>query len=207
MNIEKLKRAEKLFLERFPGGFENPGMIAIVKKHRMEQMTSFTRESFAKGNFKNPALVVENMSKVISRASMISLFEKPKFRYFVASLPPGLKRSLAAGLEELLHGEEQTGFEELLEVLKTGKLGHWPVMTIFQTYYRPDLEVFIKPTTTKWVIETFELDGLHYNPTPAWDFYREYRAIINDMKSRVDPFLSPSNAAFTGFLMMSMPGR
>ena len=173
----------------------------------MEKMISFTHENFAKGNFKNPALIVENMSKVVSRASMLSVFEKPKFRDFVLSIPFDLKCSLAFGLEELLHGEEQKGFETLLDVLKNGKLGHWPVMTIFQTYFRPEFEVFVKPTTTKWVIETFELKDLQYKPVPAWAFYEEYRAVINDMKSRVDPFLSPSNAAFTGFLMMSMPGR
>jgi len=165
------------------------------------------RKSFEKGNFKNPALIVENMSKVVSRSSVISLFEKPKFRDFVLSMHPDLKRSLAFGLEELLHGEAQQGFEAMLEILKNGKLGHWPVMTVFQTYYRPDIEVFIKPTTTKWVIQYFELKDLQYNPAPAWAFYQDYRAVINEMKSKVDPFISPSNMAFTGFLMMSMEGR
>lgn len=207
MNLEKLKQAEEAFFQQFPGGFDNPELIEIGKKHRMDKMVSFTRESFVKGNFSNPDLVVDHMSKLVSRSSMISLFEKPRFRDFVLSNPDTLRRSLASSLEELLHGEEQKGFEAMLDVLKNGKLGHWPVMTIFQTYFRPDFDVFIKPTTTRWVIQHFELEDLQYKPVPTWAFYNSYRAVINTMKTRVDPFLSPSNAAFTGFLMMSQEGR
>ncbi len=207
MNLRRLKQAEEIFLERYPGGFENPEMIEIARKHKIDKMVSFTHESFRKENFKEPNLIVENMSKVVSRSSMISLFEKPKFRDFAYALPPREKLPLAFGLEDLLHGTEQRGFEAMLEVLKNGKLAHWAVMTIFQTYYRPEFEVFIKPTTTKWVIEYLELKDLQYKPAPTWAFYEAYRAVINEMKSLVDPFLSPSNAAFTGFLMMSMPGN
>lgn len=35
-------------------------------------------------------------------------------------------------------------------------------------------------------------------------FYEGYRDLILDMKSKVDPSLAPSNAAFSGFLMMSL---
>ena len=204
MNLKKLKQAEQRFLERYPGGFENPDMLEIAKKHKVDKMTAFAHECFARESFKNPALVVENMSRLVSRASVISLFEKPKFRDFALSLPSDLKLSLTFALEELLHGKEEKGFDSLLEILKQGKLGHWPVMTVFQTYYRPGSEVFIKPTTTRWVIQHFELNDLHYNPAPSWSFYQAYRSVINDMKSRVDPSLSPSNLAFTGFLMLSM---
>jgi hypothetical protein len=204
MNLNKLKQAEQRFLERYPGGFENPDMLEIAKKHKVDKMTAFAHECFARGSFKNPALVVENMSRLVSRASVISLFEKPKFRDFALSLPSDLKLFLTFALEELLHGKEEKGFDSLMEILKQGKLGHWPVMTVFQIYYRPRSEVFIKPTTTRWVIQQFELNDLHYNPAPSWSFYQAYRSVINDMKSRVDPSLSPSNLAFTGFLMLSM---
>ena len=61
--------------------------------------------------------------------------------------------------------------------------------------------------TVKGVIEFFELKSLQYNPTPPWAFYEEYRDVINEMKSKVDPGLSPYNTAFTGFLMMSLQSR
>jgi hypothetical protein len=49
-----------------------------------------------------------------------------------------------------------------------------------------------------------EISDLVYNPTPSWEFYLGYRQLINDAKQRVDKRLSPSNAAFSGFLMVSM---
>jgi hypothetical protein len=207
MNLKKLKQAEEVFFNRYPGGFDNPEMIAIRKKHKLDQMIELTQEGFAKRNFKLSDLIVENMIKVVTRSSLISVFEKPKFRDFARSLPSKDRKTLAGGLEELLHGNEQIGFETLLEVLKSGRLVKWSLMTICQAYYRPQVEVFVKPTTTKGVIETFELKNLQYNPTPSWTFYSEYRAAINEMKSKVDVSLSPYSVAFTGFLMRSMQGR
>ena len=76
-------------------------------------------------------------------------------------------------------------------------------MTIVMHHYRPQVDVFVKPTTTKNVIRQFELDDLVYRPRPSWGFYAAYRDAISEMKRHVHPSLSPNNAAFTGFLMMS----
>ena len=70
----------------------------------------------------------------------------------------------------------------MLEVLKIGKLAKWFLITICPTYFRPQFDVYVKPTTAKGVIEFFELESLQYKPTPTWAFYEEYRAIINDRK-------------------------
>lgn len=207
MNLKKLKQAEEAFFDRYPGGFDNPEMIAIRKVHKLDIMIGLTQESFAKANFKLPDLIVENMVKVITRSSLVSVFEKPKFRDFARSLPPEDRRALAKGLEEVLHGEEQQGFEAVLEILRKGKLAKWPLMTICQAYFRPQVEVFVKPTTVKGILETFELENLHYRPAPTWAFYKEYRAAINEMKTWVDASLSRYNIAFSGFLMRSMQGN
>ena len=207
MNLKKLKQAEEEFFNRYPGGLAHPEMIAIRKKHKLEKMVELTQDGFAKRNFKLPDLIIENMIKVITRSSLISVFEKPKFRDFARSLSSDDRKRLASSLGELLHGNEQFGFETMLEVLKSGRLAKWSLMTICPAYYRPQLEVFVKPTTAKGIIETFELKNLQYKPTPTWAFYDEYRAAINEMKSRVDSSLSPSSVAFTGFLMRSMQGR
>ena len=207
MNLKRLKQAEQEFFNRYPGGFADPEMIAIRKIHKLDKMIELAQNSFARRNFKLPELIVENMIKIVTRSSLISVFEKPKFRDFARSLPSKDKQALAKGLEELLHGNEQLGFETILEILKNGKLAKWSLMTICPTYYRPQVEVFVKPTTVKGIIETFELENLYYRPTPTWAFYDEYRAAINEMKSKVDASLSPYNVAFTGFLMRSMQGR
>ena len=206
MNIDKLKQAEAAFLDRYPGGFENPEMVALAKKHKMDQMVAYTRESFEKENFRMPDLIVERMVKVASRSSMVSVFEKPKFRDYAYALAPDHKRQLADGLFAVCYGNEQQGFEKMVDVLVEGKLAKWTLLTVCQAYFRPDFEVFIKPTTAKGVIKTFELENLQYKPKPSWAFYNQYRQAINEMKSLVDPALSPSNAAFSGFLMMSMEG-
>jgi hypothetical protein len=179
MNLEKLKRAEEEFLNRYPGGFDNPEMIQICKKHKLDKMMELAQDCFAKRNLKLSDLIVENMVKVITRSSLISVFEKPKFRDFVRSLPSQERQRLSKGLEETLHGDERAGFETMLEVLKSGKLAKWSLMTICQAYYCPQIEVFVKPTTAKDVIEYFELSHLYYHPKPSWAFYDEYRAVIN----------------------------
>ncbi len=62
----------------------------------------------------------------------------------------------------------------------------------------------MKPTTTKLVIDSLDLD-LKYGSTPTWAFYRRYRNAIKDMKAKVSRDLAPNNAAFCGFLMMNLP--
>jgi hypothetical protein len=208
MNMSRLQQAAAAFLQRYPGGFENPELVATrVKKHKPDQMIALAQGSFSSGNFKLPDLIVQNMIKLISRSSIISVFEKPRFRDFANALPPQEREFLSAGLEALLYGDEQTGFEMVLDLLKSGKVAKWSLMTVCQTYFHPQGDVFIKPTTVKGVIEFFELQNLQYKPTPSWAFYESYRYAFHDMKSRVDKSLSPTNAAFSGFLWITIRGE
>jgi len=207
MNFKKLIQAEEAFFDRYPGGFANPEMIVIRKTHKLDKMVELAQDSFPKRNFKLPDLIIENMIKIVTRSSLVSVFEKPKFRDFARSLPLEDRIVLAEGLGEALHGNEQNGFETMLAILKSGKLAKWSLMTICQAYYRPQVEVFVKPTTAKGIIETFEIKELQYKPSPTWAFYAQYRAAINQMKTMVDPSLSPYNIAFTGFLMRSIHGE
>jgi len=208
MNLRKLKQAEEAFLQRYPGAFDNPEIVAMrEKKHKSEKMIALAQESFSKANFKLPELIAHNMIKVVSRSSIISVFEKPRFRDFVNALPSEGKKRLSGGLRELLYGEEQAGFESILESLKSGKLAKWSLMTVCQTYFHPQRDVFIKPTTVKGVIEYFGLKNLQYQSTPSWAFYDAYRSAFYEMKSKVDQSLSPTNPAFSGFLWMSIQAK
>ena len=208
MNLARLRQAERAFLQRYPGGFDNPEIVATrVRKHKPDQMIALAQESFSKGNFKHPDLIVQNMIKVISRSSIISVFEKPAFRDFASALSPDERDFLSSGLQELLHGDEQTGFEMILDLLKSRRLAKWTLMTVCQTYFHPQRDVFIKPTTVKGVIQYFELENLHYLPAPSWGFYDGYRTAFHEMKSRVALSLSPTNPAFSGFLWMIIRGE
>jgi len=207
MNLKKLKQAEEAFLQQYPGGFNDPEMVPMCMKHKMDKMTLFAQESFSKENFKNPVTIIENMIKIVSRSTLVSMFEKPKFKDFAAFINPPDRDFLVSGLEKQFYGNQQEGFELVLDILKTGKLAKWPLMTVCPVYFRPQVDIFVKPTTAKGVIEFFELKSLQYKPAPTWAFYEEYRAILNEMKTKVDSSLSPDNAAFSGFLMHSLENK
>lgn len=205
LNQKKLKLAEFEFLQRFPGGFSHPDMQVLGKKHNVTKMVAFTQESFTKKASKDIDCYAENMIKVVSRSSMVSMFEKPKFRDFVRGLDSSGKAFLVKSMNQILHGKQQQGFGAMVDILQTEKLAKWSLISIIPAYYAPNTEVFVKPTTAKNVINYFEVEDLIYKPLPSWDFYQRYRDIINNAKTKVGSSLSPSNAAFSGFLMLSMP--
>ncbi len=203
LNLKKLREAESLFLHRYPGGFQSEEMQQVAKKHNVGKLAAFTREALAKPRFSKQAAVLDDIVRIVSRSSMVSMFEKPKFRDYVNGMNRDDRAFLADGYRKLLHGNQQKGFEQVADVLREGKLAKWSLMTICLFSWDPDKEVFVKPTTTKNVIRQFEVEDLVYKPQPTWPFYAAYRDLIADMKTRVDPSLAPNNAAFTGFLMMT----
>jgi len=203
VNLQKLREAESLFLHRYPGGFENEDMQKVGKKHNVGRLSEYAATALARKNFNQQARILDEIVKIVSRSSMVSMFEKPKFRDYVNGLSRDDRAFLATGFKRLLHGEQEQGFNDLVDVLSEGKLAKWSLITICPLYYRPQSEVFVKPTTTKNVIRQFELEDLVYNPRPSWEFYVGYRDAITRMKAAVSPSLSPNNAAFTGFLMMT----
>ena len=204
MNLKKLREAEALFLQRYPGGFANEEIQQVVaKRHNVGKLSEFATTALAKKNFARPGALLDDIIRIVSRSSMVSMFEKPKFRDFVNGLAREDREFLVAGYKRLLHGKQERGFNDVLDVLSEGKLAKWSLMTIHIHHYRPQRDVFVKPTTTKNVIRQFEIADLEYKPRPSWAFYERYRDVIDDMKNQVDPSLSPNNAAFTGFLMMS----
>ena len=204
MNKTRLKEAARTFLAKYPGGFKHPDLVAIGKKHKMDKMIELTQERFAKSRFRNADDILDAFSKTISSSSMISMFEKPKFRDFIASADAADQAEIVRSLKQLLHGKaSHKGFTSLIDVLAKGKMAKWTVATAIPVYFRPNDEIFVKPSTTKGVIEHFELD-LTYRPRPTWEFYSAYREAILKMKKAVSKTLSPNNAAFTGFLMSSL---
>ncbi len=204
LDTEKLKKLELDFLMRFPQGFADPEMLAITKKHNFNRMVEFTQAAFDKVACSNIHVTADNMVKVVSRSSMVSMFEKPKFRDFVKNLNEYDKAFLVEALVNMLHGKEQLGFEAMVDILRVEKLAKWSLVSIIPAYYAPKKQVFVKPTTAKNILKYFELEDPIYKPAPTWDFYKKYRKLIIEGKSKVDKSLSPSNAAFTGFLMMTV---
>ena len=110
----------------------------------------------------NPSLIIADMIKVVGRSSMVSVFEKPKFKDFANQLTPQQGEQLTKGLRDFLYADEQRGFENMVAVLKLGKMAKWTLVSIIPAYFRPQVDVYIKPTTTKGVIAFFDLKGMVY---------------------------------------------
>ena len=204
MNIEKLQIIEEHFFEMYPKGFEDEGLAQIVKRHNVAKLTEFAQEVFAKEKFANPHQIVEDMTKVVSRSSLISLFEKPKFRDAVKAMSVERKELLSIGLEEMLHGSFKNGFNIMLDILTEEKLAKWSLISVIPYYFAPKKHIFIKPTTTKNVLKYFNIDEILYKPRPSYTFYRDYKKLLAGFKKEVNKKLVNDNAKFTGFLMMGM---
>jgi hypothetical protein len=204
MNIAKLKQAQEAFYSIYPGGFDNPEIVQIGKKHKMTKLIDFAHEAFSKENIKNVEETAENMVRLVTRSSMVSLFEKPKFRDAVRGMDMIEKSKLVHSLDMLLHGNEEAGFNLMLEVLIRHQLAKWTLISVFRCYYYPTTDLLYKPTTVKNVIKTFELVDMIYKPRPSYEFFVKYRDAINEMKTYVDKNFKHSNAAFSGFLMMTV---
>lgn len=204
MRKDLLLAAEQKFMSVYPGGFNNPEMIEVGKKHKLDKMHDTVHEMFSDDQFGFVEVTAENMVKVISRSSMISVFEKPKFRDYVRSMDVDTKTRLVHGLHERLYGDSEKGFNQMLDVLVEGKMGKWSLMTIIPFYFAPSEEAFCKPTTVKNIVKTFELEGLVYKPRPSYDFYVGFRKALKEMQTYVDESFTQNYAAFTGFLMMAM---
>lgn len=204
MNVKQLRQAESIFLAQYPEGFESPELSGIGKRHNMGKMVEFAQANFTRRKFNDAPQICEDMIKAVGRSSMVSMFEKPRFRDFVRRLDTNEQHFLANALKRLLHGKQQAGLEAMVELLATEKIAKWSLVSAIPAYFAPNEEVFVKPTTAKAVVATFGIEGVEYKPRPSWAFYEAYRSWINSAKQKVDARLSPSNPAFTGFLMMAM---
>ena len=180
-------------------------MASIKKKHAIDKLVVYTRENLARSNFNRPELIAQTLVKIVSRSSMVSRFEKPKFRDFVNSLNSDEKQALSDAWEKRLFGrQKKRGFEEILGLYSHHGVAKWSIISAVPFYFAPEKEVFVKPTTAKGILSYLEVAGLEYKPTPSWDFYRGYQALLAEVRKHVVPTLSPNNAALSGFLMSSM---
>lgn len=210
----RLQKAERSFFAQYPEGFETPELAAISKKHKMPALVAFAQEAFAEGALVaegdaqgfalEEARIIQAAKDLIAKSTMVSLFEKPKFRDAVNSLSIEETQRMALGLYELIHGDEVMGFELLTGLLMPYGIAKWPVLTAFRCYYHPTTDFLVKPTTVKGVIRLFGWDDLVYPTKPSMAFYNAYRQRIQWLASQASPLLSPTMAHFSGFLMMQL---
>ena len=204
MNLEKLKDVEAEFLFHYPKGFEDEKFFPTMKKFNPSKLEEFTKESLKKESFSNPNLVVDAFFKIIQKSVLVSLFDKLKFRDMLASLTSYEKDMLSIEIYELLYGNKRNGFEGLVDFLSEYKLAKWTIISLVPYCINRHEDYFIKPTTTKNIIKTFELEDLIYKSKPSFEFYDKYTKALDIMKSNIDKSLSPDNVGFTAFLKVAM---
>ncbi len=203
MNLEKLEEFEQRFFMMYPEGFDSFELVSVRKKHNIDKVSKYVKDVLSKENLDKGLMVVEDIIKVVSKSSMVSVFEKMKFRDYVRAFDEFQKQDLIDAVYENVHGDEEKGFNMLIRLLSRYKIAKWPILTVFRCYYNLEYDILVKPTTVKNVIKNLELD-IKYSPTATYKFYNQYRTLINQLKDHVDPRLSPNNPAFSGFLMMTM---
>ena len=205
MNVLRLKEAEAAFLERFPLGFQDPGMQPIRKRHNVGKLTEFARENLNELALSQPQRFAELVLTIIGRSSMVSRFEKAPFRDAINSMSSKDKQQLAAAFEKRLFGRaRKAGFEAIVDLFGRYKLARWSLVSAVPFYFAPKREAFVKPTTAKKIIARLEVKGLDYRPRPDWAFYDGYRKLIGEVKQHLDPSLTSNNAGITGFLMFTL---
>lgn len=204
MNINKLIRLESDFLLHYPLGFNSEEMIEIRKKHNLNKVSSYLKKVCSKENLKLGLSVYGDIIKVVSRSSMVSVFEKMKFRDLAKELDDIEKHFLLDSIYELIHGDEKMGFNMMISLLEPYKLAKWTILTVWRAYWNIEYDVFVKPTTVKKIINYLELEDIKYTPKANYEFYHKYRIYINELKQHVIPSLKPNNPAFSGFLMMTI---
>ncbi len=205
MNLKKLLHAETSFLAQYPKGFDDPGLAVIKRRHNVDKLAEFARDNLGRASFNRPEQVVDSVLKIVSRSSMVSRFEKPRFREFLAVLNSSEKEAMCHAIELRLYGRtKKRGFEELVGMLEPFKIAKWPIISIVPFSFAPQKEAFVKPTTAKKIIAKLEVEELHYRPLPTWEFYCGYRDLLDAIKKEISPSLSPNYAALTGFLMTSL---
>lgn len=204
MNLEKLKQLESIFLLRYPLGFEDPELMAISKKHKVEELKEFVHHNFAKEKFDDPNAISVAFSKLISKSSLVSTFEKVKYKNAAQLFSREYIESLSSAIWELLYGEQRKGFNQLVLHLAEYDIAKWPILTVLGVYFNGDYEVLVKPTTVKSVLKYLEVTEFKYSTKPNFDFYSQYRSLINDLKAHTSKTLDVDNGAYCGFLMITI---
>ena len=204
MNIEKLEQLEAKFLSQYPMGFDDPDLMVIAKKHKVDAMKEFVHTHFAKEKFDDPDAISDAFTKLIAKSSLVSVFEKAKYKDVAKLFREDEIETLSSALYNILYGDQKKGFNQLVLLLATFGLAKWPILTVLGLYYNGDYEVLVKPTTVKAVLSYLEVTEFKYTTKPNYEFYAKYRDLINDLKKRTGKSLATDNGAYCGFLMMTI---
>jgi hypothetical protein len=203
MNIQKLNRLEDGFLTVYKEGFKSTELKELTKKHNLQKQVDNIHKVCSKESFETGLNMYDDLVKIVGRSSVVSVFEKMKFRDLSKEFDLSEKHMLIDAVYELIHGDEELGFNMVVQLLAPYKLAKWPIITIFRSYYYPYTDIFVKPTTVKKIIKYLELEHIEYSSKANYLFYNKYRQYFNILKDNIrNDTVKPNNPAFSGFLRM-----
>ncbi len=204
MNIEKLKDLQEEFLEVYPKAFEDEKLLPIMKKFNPCKLEELSKEAFSKQKFSTPEIICEDFLKIIFKSVVISLYDKLKLRDAIKAMNIYEKDMFSIALYDLLYKNKKQGMNDLVEILTPHKLAKWTIISIIPYYLNRQKEYFIKPTTTKSIIEYLEIENLVYKPKPSYEFYVNYKKVLDTLKPTVNKALKKDNVYFTAFIRMGI---
>jgi len=196
------QQAYERFLEKYPGGFEDPAYGPAERGWKWSQHELW-KSGLPAGGFRalatgSPADAADLIMKVVQTGKTPLLHPRGELFVFRDSLanPESLGPYLTA-LADLLEATAITSdvfnpyLHTLLELPVTGtsSLAKWTIVTAVPFLADPDRHMFLKPTPTRAAAKGLGID-LNYTPTPKWDTYER----LLHFSHQLHAFLRPLGA-------------
>ncbi len=149
MNVQKLRQLEKEFLYVYPKGFESETLEGVKKKHKLLKTSEFFKMACSKESIESGLDSIDDIIMAVTKSSMVSVFEKIKFKDMIQSICKEEKFEFLDALYENIYGVEEERFKALVSLLSKYNMAKWPIVTCFRAYLNIQYDVFMKPTTVK----------------------------------------------------------
>jgi len=101
---EKLQVLQNTFFSIYPDGFNSPEFQHLEKKHKLTKTNKKIHEIFNSNIINNDIEFLDAITKILSSSSIISVFEKIKFRNFMKEIHTEQKNNMSQAIKELLMG-------------------------------------------------------------------------------------------------------
>ncbi len=178
-----------IFFSIYPDGFNDEAMLKAKKKHDDSKIIDFFA-NLTENDFKNkrPETLCEQISKILSKSTMISTFEKITFRNYIAN--KDIQLPFLMSLYNLIYYYNEESFNDFIDALSLLKeernafAAKWPIVTFF-TYYNIEHAFPVKPTTVKKVAKMLNFD-IEYNSRPNFTTYEKINTMYNNFKNNND---------------------
>lgn len=189
--------AIRLFLERFPGGFDGERFEQEERGYKQAAHRTFA-DALGDGRLRtllerdhlddatHAALRAEQMTNLLSRFEKARLHEAMHDARYARSV-------LGALAEVLVHdAPHEASFRRYLDAVEAlpardaNRRATWPIATILPFLANPTVHLFVKPLATRAAAERLEFD-LQYRPALNWNTYARAHRLGCDLRDQLAP--------------------